>query len=343
MSTVQVTPASNIQSLFDTYPTGTIFQFADGTYHGPYLPKSGHKLRGGPNAIWDGQGSIATPFTPMSIWVKGMTFRNYTEAGVKVLGGKIDGIISHDNGYSGIKFDGSTGVAIIGACELFANGHYGYSGPDSVDATIVDAVVYGNNTSHDPDGGGTKMVRTAGLQIIGGHYHDNLGAGVWLDIDNTDFLVSGVESVDNDLWGIQAEISYDGAILGNTVERNGARGIYVSSSGGTGLTVAFNTVKDNAESQITLGQEPRGSGSQGAYVTQNVNVHDNVVTGCGLVVEEFQYPNAPMGANNIFDNNEYHYKSGVSAWRSLVGDKSFAGWQGLGNDALGVATADAVC
>ena len=337
---VNVNPGNFNQALLDANPSGTIFDFADGTYHGTYVPKANHKFRGGRNAIFDGQNAYSTPFTTNPFWAKGMTFKNYTEAGLKLTtGGKADGVRCTTNGYSGIKFDGATGVQIINGCELDTNGHYGFSGPDSVNCIVSGNDVHDNNTSHDPDGGGTKMVRTSGLQILGNDVSENFGAGIWLDIDNSGFVVDGNTCEGNDLWGIQVEISFGGTVSNNTVMTNGARGIYISTSGGMGLGVFGNTVSYNAESQITLGNEPRG----GTYKTQNVHVHDNIVSGCDLLIEMFQYPEAPMGSGNTFVHNTYHSKTGGVQWRSLVGDKTFPGWQGLGNDTTGSNTSDATC
>jgi Right handed beta helix region len=75
--------------------------------------------------------------------------------------------------------------------------------------------------AQDDEAGGTKFSFTEGLIVRNNRVEDNLGVGLWTDIDNVQTLYEGNTVLNNTLEGIFHEISFDAIIRRNIVRGNG--------------------------------------------------------------------------------------------------------------------------
>src|SRR5581483_6850892 len=70
------------------------------------------------------------------------------------------------------------------------------------------------------EAGGAKFAQTNSLTVRKNYIHDNIGAGLWNDVDSINTLYEN-NTVENNLaGGIQYEISYAATIRYNTVRNN---------------------------------------------------------------------------------------------------------------------------
>lgn len=236
------------------------------------------------------------------------------------------GTLIHDHGQMGIG-GGGTGVLVDGIQS------------------------YNNNASgfnYGWEGGGSKFVATLNLTVRNSTFRNNLGPGLWLDIDNKDFSIYQNHCNDNNgalgcPAGIFIEISYAGTIYNNEVLRNGlsfnqwawGSGIVIAASGGVGLTIYNNVLSGNAGG-ISLVQQPRGTGAFGPYYVQNVYVHDNQVamaTGLNGMVQDFGDNAIFTSRNNRYDYNRYTF-SGDAAFAFNNGPRDWPYWQGTAGQDL---------
>jgi hypothetical protein len=233
------------------------------------------------------------------------------------------------------------------------NGQMGIGGGGS-DVLVEGNEINANNAvgfDYGWEGGGTKFAGTSRLTLRNNFVHHNNGPGLWLDIDNINFLIEGNRTEDNYATiaaaapGIFIEISYGGVIRNNLARRNGTgfstwlwgAGILVAASGGTGLEITGNTVEDNLHG-IALIQQNRGSGAYGPYIVQNVWVHDNIIRMPGGMTGGVQDngDNALFSnRNNRFERNTYYLAGGGHfAW--MNGERSDTEWRSYGMDTTGV-------
>ena len=133
--------------------------------------------------------------------------------------------------------------------------------------------VKGFNPGHEA--GGSKYAWVTRFTSTHSYYHNNLGPGVWLDINCVDYSIWWTKVFENQGGGIVIEISGFGEIAENLVERNGGRwpnnavGSWPSSPNGAWGTMAGIMIWE----------------SNGLYVWPNTTlqaptgilIHDNVV------------------------------------------------------------------
>lgn len=355
-----------LTSLIASSAANTVFCLADGTYNVPsglWTPKTGMKFYGSRAAIISGADVRSRPFNVGSVTgveCHGMTFQHFTEVGLALGTGWIaDDIESKLNGLSGsvgtgfgIKHDAAVGAQLRNSY-IHDNERYGIGGPGSSGCVIEGNEFTNNNTGGhtqlDADSGGSKWYQTVGTVVRNNHWHDEPGVGIWFDTDNVAGYILDNLIEDCDWWGIHYEISYHAQIARNTVRRSGDRGIYISSSGGEGtevLDVSFNTVECGSQAGITIGQETRGTGTLGDYLSQNVKIHDNTVEAVGHAAGEvFDVgPGDPFASGNVWRKNHYHVDSlSNPRW---PGGRTWAQWQTFGQDTTAggaTAAADGSC
>jgi hypothetical protein len=251
----------------------------------------------------------------------------------------------------GVGVRTGTGAKVTGN-NVHHNGQLGIGGVGSDVLVEGNEIAYNNAAgfNYGWEGGGTKFVATSRLTLRSNFAHHNNGPGLWLDIDNIDFLLEGNRADDNYATvsaaapGIMIEISYGGIIRNNTARRNGAgfsawiwsAGILVAASGGAGLEIYGNTVEDN-EHGIAVVQQSRGSGRYGPYLVQNVNVHDNTIKmprGMTGAAQDVGDDGVFTSRNIRFERNNYNLAGGGHfAW--MNGERSDAQWRGYGMDTTG--------
>jgi hypothetical protein len=230
-------------------------------------------------------------------------------------------VYSHHNGQMGISVSGGTNVLVEDSEFAFNN-------------------IAGFRWAWEA--GGSKFTRTDGLVIRENYAHDNIGPGLWTDIDNVNTLYESNRVIDNTGPGIFHEISYSAVIRDNHVEGNGfdfsswlwGAGILIAAS--SDVEVVGNTVIDNANGIAGI-QQDRGSGDLGEYLLARLNVHNNTIDiGDGQmgVVEDVGDPSVFTDRNNRFDYNTY--VSGVArSYRWDGGQMSRGGWIDAGQDVNG--------
>lgn len=113
--------------------------------------------------------------------------------------------------------------AIVRGNRVHHNGQLGIS-PNGRDVLIEGNEIFANNTQGFDatwEAGGLKAGAATGMTLRGNRVHDNLGSGLWCDVDCKDVLIEGNIVERNADAGIFYEISSDAVIRGNTLAANG--------------------------------------------------------------------------------------------------------------------------
>ena len=356
----------NADSAVQTNPPGTTFTFAAGTHRRQSIrPKAGDVFLG-PGAILDGQNATAYAFRGYNgaAWVNDVTIRNLTytrykppaQMGALWLGideansterWTVDSVYGHHNANLAIR---------IGNHARVLRSRFTYSTTINIGGVgkgvLVDGIESGWGNSgcqNDPgfESGGSKFVRTDSLVVRTSYFHDNCGVGLWLDIDNINYVLEANRVEDNYREGICTEISYRGVIRNNALARNGlqtdpyrgkgwlwdaAIGVHASSD----VEVYGNTITGDMQGIVAI-QQDRGSGRYGPYVVQNLWVHDNAVTNvmwysAGAVRDVSD--NLIFSRNNRWDTNHYTIRAQATtpfAWSD--NSRTKLNWLSYGQDA----------
>jgi parallel beta-helix repeat protein len=234
----------------------------------------------------------------------------------------------------------------VQGCRVHDNGQLGLS-KGGTGSVIEGCDVYHNKTVPFKTGfagGALKFWKSDGLVFQNNTVHDNLGNGIWLDIDNINYQVHDNVVYNNDGQGIFIEISYGGKIFNNKVYHNGfgrssswlwGAGILVAAS--RDVEIYGNEVTNNANG-ITAIQQNRGTGDYGPHEINNLYVHDNVVamtvgkTGLAQSVGDDSYF---TGRNNRWAHNTYHLGPAAKYYAWVGANLSEAEWRRAGQDADG--------
>jgi len=220
-------------------------------------------------------------------------------------------------------------------------GQIGITGHDS--GTLVDGnEVYNNDTAgfwENWDAGGSKWANAHNYTIQNNYFHDNVGNGIWCDVQDDHMLIQNNRSENNGDQGIRYEVSYFGTITGNTVLNNGGIGITDSDSPET--TISNNIVSGNKGGGIRpiLGSSDRGSGQFGPFDLHNVLVSNNIVdmvpgSVSGLIDLQGTSSFDPA-KNNRFTGNQWtvHDSGKYLYWNGAK--RTWSEWQAFGQDTNG--------
>ena len=303
---VTVRPGQYLPELVAAAPAGTTFWLApgvhrltDGTFD-QIVPRDGDTFVGAPGAVLDGRrvNSYAFGGQARDVVIAHLTIQGFGPVG----GNNNEGVVNHDSA-PGWTVEASTvqanagagvmigsGTVLRGSC-LRDNGQYGFNAyhRDGVrDVELSGNEITGNNTDDwearlDGCGctGGGKFWETVGARVVGNYVHDNRGAGLWADTNNSAFLVQGNYVAGNDAEGLFYETSYNAAVVANTFVRNGlvqgprnpgfpTAAVYLSESGsdprapgpyGDRLLVARNVFRDNWSGVLAWENADRFAGS----------------------------------------------------------------------------------
>jgi parallel beta-helix repeat protein len=299
-------PMTSGQRDIDAAPSGTSFCLS-GTHYWTLTPKSGDRFIG--PAILDG-GNTATfgilGNGTSNVTLANLEIRNYRagdqKAAISAHGTKgwvFRNLQVHDNGTSAGGTGANLGVdsRVIGG-RYYNNRSLGIGGGGGANGWVIDgAEIDHNNFTNDNytkrniscgyEGGGVKWTAD-NTTVENSTIHDNACKGLWADLNGDNATI-----VNNDVYGnwdegIFIEISSGAVVTGNTVSRNGFK---TSGSGcswlwGGGITfassdhaeIAHNVLAGNCNG-ITGTQQTRQQGHPG--LLENLNIHDNTVTGPG--------------------------------------------------------------
>jgi len=249
-----------------------------------------------------------------------------------------------------VRLNSGAGISVgtgsqVNDCNIHHNGQIGITGIGR-DIRIEDNEVWANNIrGFDPEweAGGVKIVRGDGVVFRGNEVHENLGPGLWCDINCHNVLYEANLVERNNGAGIFYEISFNAVIRNNVVRHNGIADkvwfwgddILIAASQddevyGNTLTVG------PSKCGIMLIDQSRPIEGGGRYKTRNNKVHDNEMTfegaacagGASDAKPGDQNLSVITDGNNVFDANIYRVprKSGPSrfVWGHAIFD-----WDGL--------------
>ncbi len=167
------------------------------------------------------------------------------------------------------------------------------------------------------EAGGAKFVLTENLIIRNNFAHDNIGPGLWTDINNKNTLYEGNRTTNN-TEGIFHEISFKAIIRNNTVWNDG-NNTYGHHDGDAGILIGesrdvevYGNTVTNCRAAILGRQLNRNQDAQQyhmpeSYEIHNLSVHDNVVTQDTGVALGIVKP-APHMSDDVFGrwNNRFY-------------------------------------
>ena len=200
------------------------------------------------------------------------------------------------------------------------NGQLGIGG-EGTNGVIDGVRIAGNNYAGFSAGweaGGTKFVRTQNLIVRNSCVHDNIGPGLWTDIDNVDITYINNKVFRNLGDGIKHEISFRALIADNVVAQNGTAydvwlwGSQILIQNSSDVEVRNNVVEisPQAGNGISVVYQDRGSGKLGDYESKNNYIHDNTIIHLGArghngIVTDHNRETFWQANTNRFDNNRY--------------------------------------
>lgn len=381
---IAIAPGENIQAKVDAYPAGTTFLLKEGTHvRQSVVPKDGNVFRGEAGTVLDGQNATAFAFRGWngSRWINSVTVRNLsiTRYTPPAQNGAIWGGDDQSASTTGwtldsleVSYSKNLGVRIgnrmrVLRSNLHHNGTVNIGGVGR--AVLVDGVEssYGNNGCVNNPGfesGGSKFVRTDSLVVRNSFFHHNCGVGLWLDIENINYVLENNRVEDNVREGICIEVSFGGVIRNNSVSRNGwptdpyrpngwlwdaGIGIHASPD----VEVYGNTLTENFQGIVAI-QQPRNVSTgdpyapPGGFLVQNLYVHDNIIyqrvsgganggdgsVGSGGATDAGD--NAFFTSrNNRWVRNTYYTGTNARPFAWMNGFRTAAEWRAYGQDVTG--------
>lgn len=280
-------------------------------------------------------------------------------AQVGAIGGQFGGAGWHVHHVTSTLNHGA-GVALNGG--TLAHSNVSHNGQQGVKCGGVSCWIGSNEIAHNNyagfstgwEAGGGKMAATVGLVVQNNTIHNNLGAGIWTDINNVGAIYEDNFVHSNSHDGIKHEISYRALIRNNVVCNNGyAKDIWLWGSdilvqNSRSVVVANNTVVVGGNGNgIGLIQQNRGNGTgpgYGPHLTINNTVQGNEIvfhTNHGLVGGVADYRSGDMFARssgNRFQGNWYHLvalqdhdpeEAASQYWTWNNSKHNFSSWQAV--------------
>jgi hypothetical protein len=247
---------------------------------------------------------------------------------------------------SGAGINIGTGGRVRG-CDIHHNGQIGIAG-DGRDIAIERNHIWTNNIGGFDfkwEAGGVKIASSNGVSFLDNHVHDNIGPGLWCDINCRNVVYAGNIVEHNQDAGIFHEISFSAVIRDNIVRNNGSGhrkwfwGADIQIAASQDVDVHGNKVSVSAGGcGIVLIDQSRRleGGGYGKYKTRNNNVYDNEVTfedaPCAGGVSD-AWPGDEnftiiTDGNNRFDRNLYHVSRTHGPGRFVWGHEVFD-WDGF--------------
>ena len=210
----------------------------------------------------------------------------------------------------------------ITQCHFHHNGQLGVKMTGASDSLVGNEIDSNNQAGFltSWEAGGGKFSATSNLLVQSNNVHDNLGEGLWTDTNNINTTYDNNTVANNLAGGIMHEVSYAAVIKNNTVSGNAPNQLIwlenaqILIQNSSNVEVFGNQVEVPATggNGITLVNQKRGSGSNGPWVVQNDNVHDNTITylgprGSSGIADDTK---PPQSNGNSFEHNHYVLKGG---------------------------------
>lgn len=218
---------------------------------------------------------------------------------------------------------------------LFATNGQSGLGATGVGVVIQDNEIRGNNyAGHAKSfaaGGFSKATRTTGLTFSRNRVFDNLGDGVWLDIDNHNAVIEDNLVYANRGMGIFHEIGFTARIVGNIVTCNDSYGINIMSSVGTQTNPIVVSGNDVTVCGKGDGIAIRRDGGRPDRFTDWIDVLNNTVVfrdGRGRIILD-SWNGVSLGANIRFAGNAYYVKdTNFLHWAYGGANRRWEEWNG---------------
>jgi hypothetical protein len=276
---VEIEPGADIQTAIDTNPAGTKFLLSGNyTISTTIVPKTGNRFMGPATIVGAGAevafqaktgsgGAADVRFIDLD--VSGFAQGIWCWEGTQVIGGRY-----HDNTRNGI------------GCGLEGGG------------VLIDGVEVDHNGSQADLGSGASGLKFAqgnGIVVRDSYIHDNLGNGVWCDVQCGDYTVIDNRIIHNYRKGVHYEksgesdfngISFVGSayIARNVIQGNGWEGAGLANAGimavsSKNILIEDNVLGDNNSAGIRVYQDDRLSGDKHGWVVSNVVILDNRMNG----------------------------------------------------------------
>jgi hypothetical protein len=282
---VTVSPgASTIQAAISSHAAGTTYYLAAGTYSitASIDPRDGDTFIGAPGAVIDGSNTQPVAFGlndhAANVKIEYLTIQHFA-------GPQNNGIVNQGQGanwtiqYNTIQNNpdmqgGANGIEIgdgdvVRYNCLNGNAQTGISADGAkgftVDHNEVSTNAVGYEAKHNCGcSGGMKFFTSTNATVTNNWIHDNGSVGLWVDTNNSFYLIDGNVIEGSEAEAIMYEISYNAVIRNNVMRGNGILGnastadfpepaIYVSESGGfdAGAAVTMGGVDVNGVLLIT--------------------------------------------------------------------------------------------
>lgn len=363
---LDINPGESIQGKVNANPAGTAFRIKAGTHRRQTIvPKSGNQFIGEPGAVLDGENTTEYAFHygrgtasyPSNVRIRGLVITRYRtrpQFGA-VTAGDSTGREGRDWVVEDNEISRNAGVAvrIASGMQLLRNSlhHNGQAGVSGVGHSVLvegNEIAFNNPArafDYEWEAGGAKFVLTDSLIVRDNHIHDNIGPGLWTDIENINTLYEGNRIENNADVGIYHEISYRATIRNNTIRGNGwdrlgrlmiwGRGAGILISASTNVDITGNIVAGNAQG-ITAFQQNRGSGRFGVHRLANILVWSNTIemnVGGSGIAQDSSDPDLFAPARNIrFYENRYLLGTMPRYFHWNSAERTRLEWQAAGQD-----------
>jgi parallel beta-helix repeat protein len=296
--------------------------------------------------------AFAFESTAPNVLIRNLTVEKYASVAQKgAIHGWGSGWIVED---CEVRLNSGAGIWIgaggrVRGCDVHHNGQLGIGGRGS-DLLVENNDIRANNThgfDFEWEAGGLKMARSEHVVLRGNRVRDNVGPGLWCDIECRDVLYENNVVENNADAGIFHEISFRGVIRNNVVRHNGTAGkgwlwgddILVSASQDVEVYGNSVTVSPGRCGIMLVDQGRNDHGP--FYKTRENRVHDNDVTfegaacagGASDVKPGHENFSIITDGHNVFDGNRYRVPRAGPPARFAWGH-ALVDWDGL--RALGV-------
>jgi Right handed beta helix region len=226
-----------------------------------------------------------------------------------------------------VRLNSGAGIAIgtgghVRDCDIHHNGEIGVAGYGR-DIWIEKNRIWSNNIygfDYTWQAGGVKIALSDGVKFLGNHVYDNVGPGLWCDIDCRNVVYDGNLVENNQDIGIFHEISFKAVIRNNVVRHNGRgyRGWFwraeIAVAASQDVEVNNNTLTVAVGGcGVVLIDQGRRTKDGGEYKTRDNIVRNNDSTfegaACAGGVSDVSFDNENFAiitdGNNNFDDNIY--------------------------------------
>ena len=249
------------------------------------------------------------------VTIRGLTIEKYAQpAGEAAIDGKeAESWVVEQNE---IRWNHAVGIRAGNNWKVLNNKTH-HNGDAGMGGSGRDILVEGNETYNNNyagywpgwEAGGAKFVMTENLVVRNNFAHDNIGPGLWTDINNRNTLYEGNRTTNN-TEGIFHEISFHAVIRNNTIWNDGNNdfghheadaGILIGES--RDVEVYGNTVRDCRNGilgrQLNRRQDAEMYHMPESYEIHNLYVHNNVIIQSSGIAVGIVKP-APHVSDDIF-------------------------------------------